>query len=226
MKIGIFSDAHGVIGIFDQSVSLLKDAGAEKIFYLGDAIGYVPHLGCLRSWIVSELPSVRGNHEEMLLAGSIPDERDKIYQLAAIRHNLTSQELDFIDSLPDQLIEEISGLRCLFIHGSPSDYVKGYVYEDTDLAQFEHDMSDVDVVFMGNTHRPFVKRFKQTLYVNVGSCGLPRGESQFGQVCLFDAEAVCAEILSTDLRQVSMETLAHTNPAESVKKYLHSYLRN
>ena len=58
-------------------------------------------------------------------------------------------------------------------------------------------------VFMGNTHRPFVRRCGSTTFVNVGSCGLPRDVGTLGACCVFDERtgqpASCATTSATPL---------------------------
>jgi hypothetical protein len=42
MKIGYISDAHGNVGAFEQGLKVLEAFCCEQIFFLGDAIGYIP----------------------------------------------------------------------------------------------------------------------------------------------------------------------------------------
>jgi predicted phosphodiesterase len=108
----------------------------------------------------------------------------------------------------------LDGLRCLFVHGSPSDPTYGYVYPDTDLSSFAG--FEADVIFMGHTHRPFVRRNGDYLFVNVGSCGLPRDGDPRGSVCLFDTHSRSAEILRFDISQSSEAALSRYRMHDSV----------
>jgi putative phosphoesterase len=220
MKLGVFSDIHGVIGAFEQTRELLLSEGAERFLYLGDIIGYVPHLGALKSLMAAQIPALRGNHEAMLLSDQVNIPNDDIYQLGYVRENITAEERAFLQSLPCQRQETIDGFRCLFVHGSPSDPVYGYVYPDTDLAQFDSAMGDHDIVFMGNTHRPFVKECNGKMYVNVGSCGLPRGGAQFGSACLFDTSSGQANLIQVNLAHAASASLDQTKPADAIVKVL------
>lgn len=220
MKIGVFSDAHGVIGAFENACTQLRSAGATKLIFLGDAIGYVPHLGALRALIGNRITSVRGNHEEMLITGVVPDGKDEIYQLSFVREIISNAERDFVHALPKQISETLKDVCCLFLHGSPSDPVKGYVYPDTDLQPFASLVEHFDVVFMGNTHRPFIREYKGTLYVNVGSCGLPRDGARHGTACVFDVSNKEAVFIDLDITEAAKATLKQTAPAAPIARYL------
>lgn len=121
-----------------------------------------------------------------MLDNSAGGASESIYLLKTTKSQLTEAELDFVASWPDEIREEIDGIRILMVHGSPTDPVFGYVYPDTDLSTFE---GVSDYVFMGNTHRAMRKRFGNTTFVNVGSCGLPRDDGRFGSVTIFDTKS-------------------------------------
>ncbi len=198
LLIGLISDAHGNGLAFDRAVSLLLAQGATHLYFLGDAVGYVPSDAVLNSIarLKGRVHCIRGNHEAMLLEGQNDPARERVYQLEALRANLTSQQLEMISSWPTFLKEKILGLNLLFVHGSPADPTYGYVYPDTDLSGF---MPEADWVFMGNTHHPFIREHAGTCYVNIGSSGLPRDDGRFGSVALFDPRARGVRILRFDI---------------------------
>ncbi len=198
MLIGLISDAHGNGLAFDRAVSLLLAQGARRLYFLGDAVGYVPSTAVLDSLALlgSRINCVCGNHEAMLVEARCDSVRERVYQLEILRPRLTPGLFEMIASWPTFRIEEIDSLRVLFVHGSPSDPVYGYVYPDTDLSSFA---PNVDWVFMGNTHRPFIREHAGTCYVNVGSCGMPRDDGRYAAVALFDTKKRQARILRFDI---------------------------
>ena len=197
--IGFVSDAHGNGDAFDRAVSLLLAQGAERIYFLGDAVGYVPSIAVLDSLsqLGSRVQCIRGNHEAMLLYGHIDPARECVYQFETLRSNLTHQHQKMISTWPTSLRLENNGLKMLLVHGSPPDPTFGYVYPDTELGSFT---PDADWVFMGNTHYPFVRVHEGTCYVNVGSCGMPRDDGRFGSVALLDVKARRVRILRFDIK--------------------------
>lgn len=220
MKIGVFSDVHGVVGAFEKTRDQLIYGGAEKLIYLGDVVGYVPHMGALKSLMTANITALRGNHEAMLIMDNIPANKDDIYQLTYFKNKITENERDYINALPENYEEIIEGVRCFFVHGSPDNNISGYVYPDTNLKQFDLFMKKYDVAFMGNTHHPFVRECNGKVYINVGSCGLPRGGAKHGSACIFDTHTMQANLIEINLRVSSIQTLSQTNPADAVVKIL------
>jgi putative phosphoesterase len=206
--IGLISDAHGNGSAFDSAVSLLKKHGAQKLYFLGDAVGYIPSDSVLASIskLGAQIKCIRGNHEQMLLTGNILPNRDEVYQLGRFRDTLNDVYLNMISEWPSILEETVDGEHILFVHGSPYDPVSGYVYPDSDLSVFD---VSYDWIFMAHTHRPFVREFEGRNFVNIGSCGMPRDDGRFGSVALFDPKKKIVRILRFNI------TL-HT---ESIRKY-------
>lgn len=206
--LGFLSDAHGNGEAFDKGVALLDAHGAREFYFLGDAIGYLPSTSVLESIesLGSGIHCIQGNHEAMMLGHQYVGEKDSIYQLRDLRRSLGSRQVSDISSWPTHLRLEARGLRILLVHGSPADYTHGYVYPDSSLVSFE---PDADWVFMGNTHRPFVRQQSGVNYVNVGSCGLPRDDGRYGSVCLFDGVSRRARILRYDITAETERTLQH-----------------
>jgi predicted phosphodiesterase len=223
MLIGIFSDAHGHVGGYDLAQSLLEKAGASSFYFLGDAIGYIPGTGVVKRLMSDRnVKVIMGNHEAMMLSGEkLEEKRAAVYQLEAVLAELKPIERAFLESLPTKLCMTHGGLRMLFVHGSPDDPTYGYVYPDTDLKPFRD--VDADVVFMGNTHHPFVRMENGRLFVNVGSCGLPRDQDPRGCACLFDTERQEARMMRYSISSESRSLLATDGIAEPVAAYLRRY---
>lgn len=205
--IGVLSDAHGNWQAFDLGISVLKQMGATRFVFLGDALGYLPIPDVLDSInaLGEQIVCIRGNHEDMILKGGLTPEQDSVYQHARTRTLLTDRQLAAISAWPSMLELDNPAGRALFIHGSPLDHTYGYVYPDTDLRQFD---VSARYVFMGNTHRPFIRSQAGILFVNTGSCGLPRDHGALGSVALFDEVSGASKIIRFDIRQATAACLA------------------
>lgn len=204
--IGLLSDAHGNSLAFDRAVDLLLAQGAQRLYFLGDAVGYVPSAAVLDSLarLGDRVQCIRGNHETMLLEGQSDAARERVYQLEALRPRLTPAQLAMIASWPASRSEVIDGQKVLLVHGSPEDPTYGYVYPDTDLAGFN---PGADWVLMGNTHHPFIREQAGSRYVNIGSCGMPRDDGRYGSVALLDTKTRSARILRFDITAESRQVL-------------------
>jgi putative phosphoesterase len=194
---GLLSDAHGNKEAFNIAVDLLYKHGAVHLYFLGDSIGYIPSLSVLSAIksLGSDISCIRGNHEEMLIGAIKLDQSDDVYQLSKIRDKYYEDYPGLIESWPDNLIPKANA-DVLCIHGSPNDFTGGYVYPDSDLSLYN---VNNEYVFMGHTHRPFVRSQNNKKFINVGSCGLPRDHGSFGSAALFDDESKILRVIRFDI---------------------------
>jgi len=206
--IGVLSDAHGNIHAFRLAIDYLKNLGVRKFYFLGDAVGYIPGLA-----VVDELQTmgdsvkcILGNHEFMMLSGSTEPEDEAVYQHGIGRRLITQKQISFLNSWPTHRRESLNGNGVLFVHGSPLDFTNGYVYPDSDLSRFN--VSE-RFAFMGHSHHPFIKCVNGTIFVNVGSCGLPRDDGRYGSFATFAPEQNIAELYRFDISQ-SVELLSNS----------------
>jgi len=197
--IGILSDAHGNQPAFEKGLNLLERFGAEAFIFLGDGLGYFPHteiLDYIQS-LGSNIRSLRGNHEDLILKKKFQGPHEPVYQHQAIVKSLTAGQLEMIDNWPSLRTLKCSAGTVSFMHGGPYDKTYEYVYPDTDLTVY--DIKE-RFVFMGHTHRPFIRHCGKTVFVNVGSCGMPRDHGCLGAVALFDEEVGEVRIIRYDIQ--------------------------
>ena len=135
MIIGLLSDAHGNGAAFRRALYTMKPYNPERIYFLGDAIGYIPSISVLDHILAlgCSIHCIGGNHEHMLLTGSIDEELDEIYQITNIKKMLTRAHLKMIETWAYSHTEFIAGSNVLMVHGSPEDPISGYIYPDTTL---------------------------------------------------------------------------------------------
>jgi len=196
--IGVLSDAHGNAPVFQRMLDVLSKLGAERFIFLGDAVGYIPSVDVLAALIDmgTRVQCILGNHELMLLDGQYPERLESVYQIKAARSLLTSEQATFIASWPEFREIEYPCGCALFVHGSPHDHQNGYVYPDTELDVFN---VHHDLVFMGHTHRAFIRHQGARRFINVGSCGLPRDDGRYASAVLFDPESGHVRLIRLEL---------------------------
>jgi putative phosphoesterase len=193
MIIGILSDAHGNYLGLEKCLNFLKE-NTEKIFFLGDAVGYFPFPNEIIDRLRSDnVQCVLGNHDAMLL-GILPYDQSKegIYKIEETKRYISEINLSFLEKTPLISEQVIDGKKILFIHGSPHDYLNGYVYPDSDISIFSK--LDYDVFFMGHTHRSFIRKSYNKLFVNVGSCGFSRDNGNKITIALYNTTSGEASI--------------------------------
>jgi predicted phosphodiesterase len=193
---GILSDAHGNPYGLRAALEMLRTRGAKTVFFLGDAVGYLP----LEGEVIELLRKtasvcVSGNHEAMLL-DRMPRRADDICRLAAARARMSSADLDELRSWPDRRLVADSrapSRRLSLAHGAPNDPLRTYVYPNSDVA-FIDDL-DCAAFACGHTHHAFVRRRGEKLVVNCGSVGLPRDVSGMASCVFLDLVTLEYEIL-------------------------------
>jgi putative phosphoesterase len=204
--IGILSDAHGNGEVFQKMVEVLFARGATRLIFLGDAVGYIPDISVLDQLMAlgDKVRCIRGNHEEMLLTGDYPEKLEPLYRIKDARLTMTREHETFIGGWPRSMLEEYPCGTALFVHGSPHDLQNGYVYPDTDLEVFD---VPYDFVFMGHTHRAFKRMHKDTMFVNTGSCGLPRDDGRYASAALMDPVQGGVRIIRLELSSFHVEQM-------------------
>lgn len=219
MRIAILSDAHGNIRFFKRCLEELRGLAPDKIIALGDYFGY---LSCGQE-IVEELTDsnaylLKGNHEAMML-GELPldEEKDrKYYRLRKAKALLSESEKRRIKAMPGRLKLLLDGRRLLFVHGNSEDWLNGYMYENNLVVRASDKI--YDCIFMGHTHRPYIHRQDGVLYVNVGSCGMPRDIGMEPSFCIYDTRTNEARIVRIKMPIEILDDQIYKNLDDNVYK--------
>jgi putative phosphoesterase len=203
MKLALLSDIHGNLPALELCLGVARSLGCERVFCLGDTFGYFQSgAACFEMLRQAGAEIMLGNHEAMLLR-RIPSspESELVYQLEPERQRLSSQTRDLLESLLPYREIVLGNRKLLLVHGAPWDPLSGYVYPDANLAALGR--LPYDFIFMGHTHRPFVRTENKACVVNVGSCGLPRDTGNSACFAVYDTDTGRAELirpaLDTDL---------------------------
>jgi putative phosphoesterase len=220
MRIAFISDVHGNAIALDQSLECLRKLRVDAIYFLGDAVGYMPAAPEVLDRLHREgIPCQQGNHEAMLLAPTaVSAEREPIYRLQMTKALLCSDQLQRLASWPTSRELTFAGRSLLLVHGSPRSVLDGYIYPDTELAEF-HDLS-YDAVVIGHTHRPFIRQSDGKWFVNVGSIGLPRDHGNQFSFAIYDVEGHRFEIVRGAFDVGRVLAIYGTRIAESVRACL------
>ena len=192
MKIGFLSDAHGNVEAASRGLRVLEQHGVDQIYFLGDAVGYIPGIDVLSFLRTNAIPCLKGNHEVMLQSPAA--DREDVYQVGLTAAAMSEDLREWVAGWPAYRRLEFANADILLVHGSPRDPTFEYVYPDCDLDQFERPCGTVTV--MGHTHRPFIRKASSgALFVNAGSCGLPRDAGDLGSAAILDLTNNEARIL-------------------------------
>ncbi len=221
--IGIISDAHGNPFGLQACIDKLRKKGIKKIYFLGDAVGYLPLAGEVLEILKQEdVSSIMGNHDAML-CGQIEIELDKsdIYGFKHLPERTVDSVSQELSAWQKRRELNIDGRKLLFVHGSPWKELSEYVYPDSDIHRFTG--LEYDAVFMGHTHFPFRKKIDNMLIANAGSCGLPRDVGNMACCLVYNLDKNEIEIIRVpfDINIVIDESKYVYEPAKEVVDCLH-----
>ncbi|QSG01252.1 metallophosphoesterase family protein [Natranaeroarchaeum sulfidigenes] len=168
MNVGVISDVHGNKVALDAVLEDLPPVDA--LVCAGDVVGYNPWPAeCVDELRERDVPTVMGNHDRAVASGST----FRFNNMAAAgvkyaREELTGDQLDWLESLPDERVELEDRLK--LVHGHPDDPDR-YTYPDEFSARM---LEGEDVLVMGHTHVQHCERYGEGIVLNPGSVGQPR----------------------------------------------------
>jgi len=218
VKIAVISCIHGNYEAFDAVLLDIDKNSCEKIYCLGDLVGYGPHPNAVIAQIRSlDIPTCVGCWDEDVVEGLNACECSYPSLLAEKRghlaHEWTNKEIHpenrtFLAQLPYSLRDE----NLAFVHGSPHSNHEYLLPELDSFVALERVLSSgADVLFCGHTHVPYVRTldagnlqvrvkskdkeqeisFNAPLkrIVNVGSVGEPRHGRSHATYVIYDTES-------------------------------------
>lgn len=196
MKIALLGDIHANASALAAVLDAAYKYGVRKLLITGDLVGYyfepAEVLNLLKDW---DKVIVRGNHEDMLKKA-----RNNSTVLKDIEHKygsgikvaletLDDDQLDILCNLPHPLNLEIDGLHVLLCHGAPwnNDF---YIYPDSNHTILERcAIDEFNIVVMGHTHYPMLRKIGKTQLINPGSVGQQRSGKLGAHWALLDTNA-------------------------------------
>ena len=191
-RIAVLADVHGNVPALEAVIEDVTSQQPDEVLVGGDLVGRGP---CGKQVVrrINEMGwrSVRGNHEDYLLA--FRQERVKGHWLTAPEWSAArwmAAELDdaavrSIESLPLTLSSHLAP-ELRLVHGTPRSNSEG-IGPWTSRRQMEAHFSAVPepVLVCGHTHRPLECRLPDGIVVNVGAVGLPFNRDRRAQYALF-----------------------------------------
>jgi diadenosine tetraphosphatase ApaH/serine/threonine PP2A family protein phosphatase len=200
----IISDIHGNKDALD---AVIADAGgAERIWCLGDIVGYGAEPAACLTWVREHCEIVlSGNHDYAAFDPSVAADFNPNAALAAewTRAQLSPEEIEYLRSLPS--LVEVDGVT--LAHASPADPIWTYILSVVD-ARDAFDAFDDVLCFVGHTHVAACYMESETMIarvpvvnddaflldggrfiVNPGGVGQPRDRDPRAAYLWYDAEA-------------------------------------
>jgi predicted phosphodiesterase len=176
MKIAIISDIHANLA----ALRAFPERDFDELWCVGDLVDYGPR----PREVVQELRRrahlvVSGNHDYAAGYGDDPQCSAPYRRLAAktlryTREVCSEDELQFLRGLPRFQQRVLASTGFYVVHATPSDPLFAYCPESSAAWTSEVEGIDADVLVVGHTHTPFIRRVANTTIVNPGSLGQPK----------------------------------------------------
>jgi len=205
MKLGLISDIHANLEALNAVLEDLKKYKVDKIFCLGDVIGYgCDPIECLR--LVNENCDLKlmGNHEFAAMGLMPSSHLNEIAResLEWTRQNIGDREMAIISDFELNATYE----NMFFVHSSPYEPENWHYVLSMSEAQAAFENFSEKICFLGHTHIPVIfslspeGRLRQTAghdflpsdenryLVNIGSVGQPRDNDPKACYLVFDTE--------------------------------------
>lgn len=184
MKVAVIADIHANFPALEK---VLEDIRGAPIFCCGDLVGYNTFPNEVIDLIrTNNATSILGNHDRAVLTGDtgwFNSEAIKAIEWTAGK--LTTENRSFLEALPRAYENEF-----YMAHGSPKNQLEGYIFSDDPDYVFSDffNYTERDIIILGHTHIPFVKKIDGKLIFNPGSVGQPRDSDPRASYAILDTE--------------------------------------
>lgn len=198
MKLVIISDVHANLA----ALMALPEERWDQLWCVGDLVNYGPNPHEVIRWIRQNVSvAVRGNHDHAIGFNTDPQCSPPFKKLAAEAQHFTQkactkEDIAYLRALPIQKELRMDSISFYLVHAVPTDPLFGYCPEQSERWQKEVKWTNADVLVVGHTHTPFVRKLGRTTIINPGSLGQPKTGRpracyavwQDGEICLKEYE--------------------------------------
>lgn len=160
-RIAVITDVHADVHALRDAFTQIDHFGIETILCCGDLLDYglFPE-GTLALLRERNVVAIRGNHDRWAIEGG--------QDMSG--WDLTAKAVAYLQSLPQGWRKVIDGVAVVLAHGRPGDDMNGVdsTAPGWELAKILDD-AQADVLFLGHTHAPFIRRVNAKLIINPGA---------------------------------------------------------
>jgi predicted phosphodiesterase len=168
-------------------ISDAQARGADRMWCLGDFGAYGAEPEAIWPLLIDHgVECIAGNYELAIGRGDpdcgcgYADDEDNAYAAIAYEYTLRHTSAEFaawMRTLPTEHRETVDGVAVHLVHGSPLA-VNDFWWESLpdELHQLRIDASGADVICCTHSGLPWIRRFGDTLVVNVGVLGRPAND--------------------------------------------------
>lgn len=176
VKIVIVSDIHSNIAALEA----FPEKDFDQLWCIGDLVDYGPKPREVIEWVRKKATVVvRGNHDHAVGFEVSPQCSQDFIRMATETQRFTQDvcseaDVAYLRNLPIQYTTKVDGTSFYLVHAIPTNPLFGYCPEESDQWQREIEWIRADVLVVGHTHTPFIRKVGSTTIVNPGSIGQPK----------------------------------------------------
>ncbi|QTA37507.1 metallophosphoesterase family protein [Thermosipho ferrireducens] len=182
-RIAFISDIHGNIEALEAVLNDIEKKNIEEIYCLGDLVGYGPEPDeVIKKIREKNIISVKGNYDDAVGneksdcgCSYSPGRETEIgnESLNWTIKNVTNENKEFLNSLPETYNFEIEGIKVLLVHGSPLNPLFEYLHSRTSSDRLKKvvESTDAEIIICGHTHHMLAKHLSGKSLLNPGSVG-------------------------------------------------------
>lgn len=196
--IAILSDIHGNFTALQEALKVIKLMGAEKIYCLGDIVGYYTQINeCCEMLQQEKVQCIMGNHDWYMISGSLCPRSKSVNECLEYQRKIISpKNLQWLSSLPCFLKWDTISM----VHGGWTNPIDEYLEPSAKY------FSKIDGMFFfsGHTHVQQLTTYEGKIYCNPGSIGQPRDGDNRAGFAMFDGQNVSLHRVSYDINNVGI----------------------
>jgi putative phosphoesterase len=177
MRIVVLSDIHSNLDALEAVSRRFPDY--DELYCLGDIVGYGPQPNEVIDRLQQLQPTIvlMGNHDYAVVTGDV--EGFSPHAAKAVEwtsRQISERGLNYLATLKTSAKIEREGNKLALYHGSPQDPLTEYVFPGVSDAVGRRllERSEANILLLGHTHMPMLRRFNGSVLANPGSVGQPR----------------------------------------------------
>lgn len=180
MRILVISDIHANWPALE---AVLAAEPFDELMVGGDLVSYGPHpREVVEAMRLRATTTVRGNHDNALAyhvdCRCAPASKPLAEATRKVHGDmLPPDQIEYLGALPLTASRTIDGVRIFSTHASPREHLFRYTLTPDapeDHLRAEIDGVDADIILLGHTHFPMIRRVGSWTVINPGSVGQPR----------------------------------------------------
>lgn len=182
MRAAVIGDIHANLPALQAVLEHSSAQSIDELWNVGDSVGYGAFPGeVLRLLMGSGIISIQGNYDAKVLNFATKKEKwkkskqpQKWLAFKFAFEQLSQSELQYLQSLPQEITLQREGWQILLTHGSPGS-PKEHLTPQTPQERLMEiaAQTPADIILCGHSHIPFTRVCSKTWFVNTGSVGRP-----------------------------------------------------